>query len=100
VTLVATLDHLLDGETNPITTIVIPILGAILNFAMLIAVFYYGITGSSDSARNSQIAIAVSIAFFLFGFAYIFIQGQLTGRSILLPHDTSHPLRERSDSRR
>ncbi|PZV15051.1 MAG: APC family permease [Pseudanabaena sp.] len=96
VTLVATLDHLLDGETNPINTIVIPILGAILNFAMLIAVFYFGFTAGGDSARNAQIAIGAGIAFFAIGFAYIFIQGAISGRTIFLPHDVSHPLREES----
>jgi basic amino acid/polyamine antiporter, APA family len=94
VTLVATLDHLLDGETNPINTIVIPILGAILNFAMLTAVFYFGFTAGGDSARNAQIAIGAGIAFFAIGFAYIFIQGAMSGRSLFVPHDVSHPIRE------
>ena len=101
VTLVATLDHLLEGETNPITTVVIPILGALLNFAMLFALFYFGFTAGGDSARNSQIAIGAGVAFFVIGFAYILIQGAVSGKSIFLPPDVSHPLREEpSETRR
>ena len=96
VTLVATLDHLLDEEkTNPIITIVIPLCGAILNFAMLIAVFYFGFTSGGDSATNAQIAIGGGVIFFIIGFAYIFLRRFINGKPILLSPDTSHPLREK-----
>jgi len=96
VTLVATLDHLLDeGKTNPITTIGIPLCGAILNFAMLVAVFYFGFTSGGDSAKNAQIAIGGGVIFFIIGFAYIFLKRLINGKPILLSPDTSHPLRDR-----
>jgi amino acid transporter len=96
VTLVASIDHLLGEESNIWQTKIIPILGALLNFAMMAGVFYYGFTAGSDSARNAQIAIGTAALFFIFGFAYILLQSKISGRSLFVPPDFSHPLRERS----
>jgi amino acid transporter len=100
VTFVASIDHLLGEDTNIWRTKVIPILGAIMNFAMMTGVFYFGFTQGGDSARNSQIAIAVSAIFFVIGFAYIFLRSIITGKSLFVPPDVDHPLRERVGSSR
>ncbi len=94
VTLVASLDHLLGEETNVWQTVVIPIIGAIMNFAMMFGVFYFGFTAGGSSATNAQIAIGVSVVFFGLGFLYVFGTSMMTGRPILVPHDIDHPLRE------
>ena len=99
ITLIASLDHLLEGKTNPIETIVIPIIGTFMNFAMMFAVFYFGFTAGGDSAKNAQIAIATGAIFFIIGFSYILARSLITGRSILLPYDFSHPLREHEETR-
>jgi amino acid transporter len=95
VTFVASIDHLLGDEANIWQTKVIPVLGAIMNFAMMVGVFYFGFTQGGDSAKNSQIAIAVSAAFFVFGFAYIILRSMITGKSMFVPADVDHPIRER-----
>ena len=59
-----------------------------MNFAMMFGVFYFGFTAGGDSARNAQIAIGISAAFFLFGFGYIVVRSFVTGRSIFVrPHE-------------
>ncbi len=100
VTFVASMDHLLGDESNVWQTKVIPVLGTVMNVAMMIGVFYFGFTAGGDSAKNAQIAIAVSAAFFVFGFAYIFLRSMTTGRSLFVPSNVEHPLRERSGSSR
>ncbi len=100
VTFIASMDHLLGDESNVWQTKVIPVVGAFMNFAMMCGVFYFGFTAGGDSARNAQIAIAVAAAFFVLGFVYIFARSMMTGRSIFVPHDVDHPLRERVGSSR
>ena len=100
VTFVASMDHLLGDETNVWQTKVIPVLGVVMNFAMMFGVFYFGFTAGGDSATNAQIAIAVSAAFFVLGFVYIFVRSVTTGKSLFVPHNVEHPLRERSGSSR
>ena len=100
VTFVASIDHLLGDESNVWQTKVIPVLGVVMNTAMMVGVFYFGFTVGGDSAKNAQIAIAASTAFFVLGFLYIFIRSITTGRSIFVPKNIDHPLRERSDSSR
>ena len=98
VTLIATLEHLLDGERSPIKTIVIPALGLIMNLLMVCGIFYYGLTGAGNAKINSITAIGVSIAFFVAGFAYLIGDSLLKGKPIFLPSDVSHPLREQISS--
>lgn len=100
VTFVASLDHLLEGETNFFKSKVIPLLGAALNFAMMFGVFYFGFTAGGDAAINAQIAIGVSAAFFVFGFVYILLTSMMTGTPIFTkPHDKARD-RETSGSSR
>jgi APA family basic amino acid/polyamine antiporter len=102
VTLIARLEHLLDSEaeSHPIRTIVIPLLGAVLNLLMMIGVFYFGFSSGGDSAKNAQIAIIASIAFFVAGFAYFIGTSLSRGRSVLLPPNPNHPLRDNATETR
>ncbi len=87
VTYVASVDHLLDEEPNDLKTRVIPMAGTILNFVMMLGVFYFGFTAGGDSAKNAQLAIGVAGGFFVFGFAYIILMSLIQGRSIFVkPH--------------
>ncbi len=100
VTFVASMDHLLGDESNVFQSKVIPVLGAMMNFAMMFGVFYFGFTAGGDSATNAQIAIAVSAAFFVIGFAYIIARSLISGRPIFVPPNSQHPLRETIGSSR
>jgi len=102
VTLVARLDHLLDSEaeSHPIRTIFIPIIGALMNFLMMVGLFYFGFTSGGDSAKNAQIAIIASVAFYIAGFAYFIGNSLSRGRVIFLPQDIDHPLRNDSPETR
>ena len=94
VTLIATLNHLLNGEYHPIRTIVIPSLGLVMNLAMVCGIFYYGLTGTGNAQINSITAIGIAIAFFVAGFAYLIGDSLLKGKPLFLPSDLSHPLRD------
>jgi len=97
VTLVARLEHLLDSEaeSHPIRTIAIPLAGAILNLLLMLGVFYFGFTQGGNSAVNAQIAIIASVAFFVAGLVYFIGNSLSRGRSILVPQNISHPLRDK-----
>jgi basic amino acid/polyamine antiporter, APA family len=98
VTLIAKLEHLLDGESSPIKTVVIPTLGAVMNLVMVCGIFYYGLTGTGNAKINSITAIGISIAFFAAGFAYLIGNSLLKGTPIFLPSNVRHPLREKVGS--
>jgi basic amino acid/polyamine antiporter, APA family len=94
ITLIATLEHLLEGENNPITTIAIPLLGLIMNLVMVCGIFYYGLTGTGNAQINSMTAIGIAIAFFVAGFVYWVGDSLVKGRPLFLPPNLSHPLRD------
>jgi basic amino acid/polyamine antiporter, APA family len=94
VTLIATLEHLLDEEHNPFKTIVIPLLGLVMNLVMVCGIFYYGLTGSGSAKTNSLTAMGIAIAFFLAGFAYLIGDSLIKGKPLFLPADITHPLRD------
>jgi len=100
VTFVAAMDHLLGDETNIWQTKVIPLLGALVNFLMMVGVFYFAFTQGGDSAKNAQIAIGISFGFFAAGFAYLIGDSLIKGKSLFVPADIDHPLRERIGSGR
>ncbi len=87
VTFVASMDHLLEGQTNPVQTKVIPALGAILNFAMMVGVIYFGVLGTGNSQKNVLWAIAWSVGFFVVGLIYLFINSSAKGEPLFLPPD-------------
>jgi amino acid transporter len=68
-------------------TVIAPVLGAVLNVAMLIGVIYYAITAGGASQLNTVIAGAVSILWLAIGFAYLYIRKVTKGVPILHPPD-------------
>jgi amino acid transporter len=75
------------AERNWFSTFIAPLLGAILNVAMLIGVIYYGIVGTANTRVDSIVAAVVAVAFLVIGFAFLFIRKLVTGVPILHPED-------------
>lgn len=93
VTFIASMEHLLGGQTNPVQTKLIPALGTILNFAMMIGVLYFGIEGTGNSQKNVLWAIGWSVGFFVFGFVWLFINSAARKQPLFLPPDHVDPRR-------
>jgi len=93
VTFIASLDLLLEGQTNPLQTKVIPVLGAILNLAMMIGVIYFALVGTGNSQSNTIWALAWSVGFFVVGFIWLFINSSVRRQSIFLSADHVDPRR-------
>ena len=72
---------------NVFSTIIAPVLGAILNIAMLIGVIYYAITGAASTRVDTIVAGVFSIAFLILGFAFLYIRQLTTGIPILHAED-------------
>jgi len=72
---------------NVLTTLLAPILGAILNIGMLVAVIYFAVTAGGDSQRDTIIAIAVSVAWLVIGFAWLYIRQATRGIPVLHSED-------------
>jgi basic amino acid/polyamine antiporter, APA family len=84
VTLIATLSHLLDEEHSFLKTVVIPMLGTVMNLVMVCGIFYYGLTGSGNAKTNALAAIGVSVGFFVLGFVYWIGDSLRNGKPIFL----------------
>jgi amino acid transporter len=72
---------------NVFSTLMAPVLGAILNIGMLFAVIYFAITAGGASQINTVIAIAISVIWLVGGFAYLYIRQMRTGIPVLHPED-------------
>ena len=68
-------------------TLIAPILGAILNIAMLVGVIYFAITQGGNPQRNIIIAVVFSVAWLVIGFGFLFIRKLVTGIPVLHPED-------------
>ena len=69
------------------STILAPVLGAVLNIAMLIGVIYYAITAGGASQTNTIVAGVFSIAWLVIGFGYLYIRKLVAGIPILHAED-------------
>jgi basic amino acid/polyamine antiporter, APA family len=69
------------------STIIAPVLGAVLNVGMLIGVIYYAITAGGASQINTIEAGVFSIAWLIIGFGYLFIRKLVAGIPILHSED-------------
>jgi amino acid transporter len=72
---------------NVFSTIIAPALGAMLNIVMLVFVIYYAIVGASNTKLDAIVAGTFSLAFLVFGFAFLFMRKLITGLPILYPED-------------
>ena len=68
-------------------TLIAPILGAVLNVGMLIAVLYYAITSGGATQVDTIIAGAISVIWLVGGFAYLYIRQAVSGVRVLHPED-------------
>ncbi len=75
------------AERNVFATVIAPLLGAILNVAMLIGVLYYAIVGTSNTRVDTLVAGGFSVAFLVIGFAFLYIGQLITGVPVLHPED-------------
>jgi APA family basic amino acid/polyamine antiporter len=69
------------------STVIAPILGAVLNIAMLAGVIYFAIVGGDPGRTNVIIAGVFSVAWLVIGFLFLFGRKLITGVPILHPED-------------
>ncbi|WP_376794817.1 APC family permease [Thermogemmatispora sp.] len=74
------------------STIVAPVLGALMNILMLVGVLYYAITAGGASQLNTIIAALFAVAWLVIGFGYLYIRKLVTGKPILYPEDHKEKL--------
>lgn len=83
---------------NWFSTIVAPILGAVLNIGMLIGVGYYDTsTQGASIQRDTLIALGFSLLWLVVGFGYLFIRKAVTGAPIFHPPDHKENLSDLAD---
>jgi amino acid transporter len=68
-------------------TLVAPIVGAVLNVAMLIGVLYYAITSGGSTQTDTIIAVLFCVGWLVVGFAFLYGQKLFRGIPILHPED-------------
>lgn len=69
------------------STFIIPLLGAILNILMLMAVIYYAVTAGGPTQVDMIISGVFCVAWLVIGFAFLYIRRVVTGVPILYPED-------------
>jgi basic amino acid/polyamine antiporter, APA family len=74
------------------STIVAPILGAILNLGLLLGVIYYAIVTGGASALNAAIAIIFCVLWLVIGFGYLYFRKVTKGIPILYSEDHKEKL--------
>jgi basic amino acid/polyamine antiporter, APA family len=72
---------------NIFSTLLAPMLGFVLNVAMLIGVLYFALAGGGSTQVDTIIAAAFALAWLVIGFGYLFIRKIVTGEAILHPED-------------
>lgn len=81
------------------TTIVAPVLGALMNILMLFGVAYYDLfTQSSSISRDTSIALAFALAWLVVGFGYLFLRKVIKGVPILHGEDHKERLAELAET--
>lgn len=80
VALVAFLRH---PQRNAFTHIVVPILGAIANIAMLVTVIYLGVLGGGDTKTAALMSIIGTAVWLLIGIGYVIVESARSGRKII-----------------
>jgi len=69
------------------STLIAPILGAVLNIAMLVGVVYFAIVGGDPGRTNVIIAGIFSVAWLVIGFLFLFGRKLVMGVPVLHPED-------------
>jgi APA family basic amino acid/polyamine antiporter len=77
------------------STIVAPVLGAVMNILMLIGVAYFDLfTQGSSISHDTSIALGFALAWLVIGFGYLFIRKAVKGVPILHGEDHKEKLAE------
>ncbi|MDP4153746.1 MAG: APC family permease [Bacillota bacterium] len=71
-------------KKNPITAIIIPILGAIANIGMLVIVILLAIVSGGATMMSALIAIGVSVVWLIVGIVYFRLHSKKAGKTILV----------------
>ncbi|HYK84618.1 MAG TPA: APC family permease [Ktedonobacteraceae bacterium] len=69
------------------STIIAPVLGVVLNVAMLIGVLYFAIVGGGSTQTDTIIAGIFSVAWLVIGLAFLYGRQLFTGVPVLHPED-------------
>ncbi|GAC1350166.1 MAG: APC family permease [Ktedonobacteraceae bacterium] len=75
-------------------SIIAPVLGAVLNVAMLCGVIYFAITGGGSTQVDTIIAGVFSIAWLVIGFGYLYGRKLISGIPILHAEDHKEKMTE------
>ncbi len=78
-------------------SLIAPVLGAVLNIAMLIGVIYFSIVGGGSAQVDTIIAIGFSLAWLVVGFGYLYARKLVTGEPILHPEDHKEKIAAKVD---
>lgn len=81
---------------NLFATLLAPLLGGLLNVAMLAGVMYYAVTAGGASQINTIIAATFSVAWLVAGFGYLYARRLVKGIPILHAEDHKEKLHELS----
>lgn len=71
-------------KRNPITTVIVPVLGAAANIGMLVAVILLGIISGGATMTSALIAIGVSVVWLVAGVFYFGFNSKKTGKDVLV----------------
>lgn len=71
-------------KRNPITTILVPLLGILANVGLLIAVIVLGIIAGGATTASALIAIGFSIVWLVIGVVYFNVHSRKEGKAILV----------------
>ena len=75
---------------NPRTTKIVPLLGALLNFSLMLADIYFAFFAASATAASkydSKVALLFSATFLVLSFAYLVVRGRRRKTPLLLAQD-------------
>jgi basic amino acid/polyamine antiporter, APA family len=75
------------AERNVFSTIIAPLLGAVLNIAMLVGVLYYAVVGATNTRIDTIVAAGFAVIWLLLGFAFLYGRKLVTGIPVLHPED-------------
>jgi amino acid transporter len=69
---------------NPLTTIIVPILGALANIGMLVGVIILGITAGGATTTSALLAIGIAVVWLIIGFGYFGFNSKKSGKDVLV----------------
>lgn len=77
-------------KRNPITTVIVPVLGMVANIGMLIAVIVLGVIAGGATTVSAVIAIGFSLVWLVIGIVYFNVHSRKEGKPILIQNETDN----------